>query len=74
MAWSTCPKCDSHRFELTEVEPANSRYKMFFVQCSSCGAPMGVTEYYDTGSTLKKHEKSMEERLSRIESQIGQLD
>jgi len=35
---------------------------------------MGVTEYYDTGSTLKKHEKSMEERLSRIESQIGQLD
>ena len=77
MASSTCPHCKNDRFELVEVSPAKSKYKMFFVQCSSCGAPCGVTEYYDAGTLVKAQEKALEAidaRLKHVESitvQIG---
>lgn len=73
MAMSTCPKCDGHLFELEEVEPADSRYKMFFVQCMSCGTPVGITEYYDTGSLVKEQESKLEaidKRLRAIEHAV----
>ena len=46
MAISTCPKCDSHYFEMKEAEPNGSKYKIMFIQCSSCGAVVGTTDYF----------------------------
>ncbi len=54
MATATCPKCDSRRFELSTAEPKGAKYKMTFVQCSSCGAVVGVTDYYSVPSLLEK--------------------
>ncbi len=54
MAQSTCVKCGNHRFETAETEPKGSAFKLVFVQCSSCGGVVGVTEYYNTGSMLEK--------------------
>jgi hypothetical protein len=76
MAMTQCPHCRGGFFELREIEPSGSRYKMFFVQCSACGAPAGITEYYDAGSLIKKQEKvldQIEKRLTRLEGQISQI-
>lgn len=59
MAQSTCPKCGNHSFELKEVIPSGSRYKHFFIQCSSCGCVVGVTDYYDIPSLLEKIAKRL---------------
>ena len=42
MAISKCPKCECTRFELKEANINGSAYRMYFVQCSSCGAVVGV--------------------------------
>lgn len=54
MARSTCPKCDSTRFEVAVAEPKDSRFKVNFVQCASCGAVVGVMDYYNVPSLLDK--------------------
>lgn len=52
MARSTCPKCDNTRFEVKVVTPNGSNFKLQFVQCSVCGAVVGVLERLNLGSLL----------------------
>jgi hydrogenase maturation factor HypF (carbamoyltransferase family) len=59
MATSTCPKCTSTSFEIKTNEPKGSRYKIHFIQCSSCGAVVGTMEYYDTANLLDKIGKKL---------------
>ncbi|CNI33525.1 Uncharacterised protein [Yersinia frederiksenii] len=54
MALSRCPKCESTRFEMVEKEVANARFKIMFIQCSSCGTVVGTTDYENTPSLLHK--------------------
>jgi translation initiation factor 2 beta subunit (eIF-2beta)/eIF-5 len=54
MAVSKCVKCDSTRFELKAMEPADSRYRLYAVQCAACGGVVGVLEGLNTGVLLKK--------------------
>ncbi len=54
MALSRCPKCESTRFEMVEKEVANARFKMMFIQCSSCGTVVGVTDYENTPNMLHR--------------------
>lgn len=68
MALSTCPKCNGRSWEIKLVEPTGSRYKQYFTQCSSCGAPVGVLGYYDTGSLLK----DQEEEITKLQKQMTQ--
>jgi transcription initiation factor IIE alpha subunit len=76
MAFSSCPKCNNSFFEIVENTPARSNFKLQFVQCSSCGAVVGVMEYFNTGAkiaevlkeieTLKSNDRMMNDTLSRI--------
>jgi predicted nucleic-acid-binding Zn-ribbon protein len=59
MANSKCPHCKSTSFELQEVSPTKSKYKLNFIQCSSCGAPFGITEYYNTTAMLEKQNEAI---------------
>jgi transcription initiation factor IIE alpha subunit len=43
---------------------------MWFVQCSSCGAPITAVDYNDTETLLKNHEKKID-RLQREVEIIG---
>ena len=63
-------KCDSTKFKLQQIEPQNGRYKLNAVQCTSCGTPFGVVDYYDTHSVLQGHEKKM----AQMQQQLGQID
>jgi hypothetical protein len=76
MALSRCPHCKGGRFEVVLKEPAGSAFKMNFAQCSTCGAPFGIVDYFNLGTLLKKQEKKVEEldrRLSSIESTLQQI-
>ena len=44
MAVSTCGKCNGHSFELTPFAPLGTNRKFAMVQCSGCGAPIGVLD------------------------------
>jgi hypothetical protein len=52
MARSKCGKCDGYVFEVVETVPGNSRYKVLFVQCSSCGTVVGVMDYFNIGTLI----------------------
>lgn len=54
MAITTCPKCPSTYFELKEAKVSGSRYRTFFVQCSSCGAAIGIKDYFNEAELLVK--------------------
>jgi hypothetical protein len=53
MATSTCPKCDSTTFEAKEYSPRGSNFKYQFIQCASCGAVVGVMDYFNIGGMLQ---------------------
>lgn len=45
---SKCAKCGHSSFELKQTRVRSSNYDLYFVQCSSCGAPFGVIEGRNT--------------------------
>jgi transcription initiation factor IIE alpha subunit len=67
---SKCGKCSSLSFELVEQAPRGSKYKLLFVQCASCGAPVGVLEYFNSGVQIENTNKkiqSLENKIDNIE-------
>jgi predicted nucleic-acid-binding Zn-ribbon protein len=66
MANTTCPKCDSHNFELIAIEPSGSRYKHNLIQCSNCGAPAGALEYINTGALIG----DIQEALGKLDQKV----
>ena len=71
MARSTCPKCDNHSFEVVIDSPSKSNFKMAYIQCTSCGAVVGVTEYYNIGNKLQELEEKIEKLRSNNSSNIS---
>lgn len=55
----TCPKCPSTYFRLTEANISGSQFRMMMVECSSCGAAIGVVDYYNVGQLLKEQNKAL---------------
>jgi len=39
---------------MKEAKPTGSKYKIMFIQCSSCGAVVGVSDCYNIPSLLEK--------------------
>lgn len=52
MATSKCPSCNNHSFEMKEISPRGSQFKYNFIQCSACGAVVGVVDYFNTARLL----------------------
>ena len=68
MAVSTRLKCAGHSFELALITPLGTSHKLMIIQCSGCGAPVGVLDP-TTGpqiDALKNQIAAVNERLSRI--------
>lgn len=55
MARSRCPResCSGTRFELKELEIRDSRFRQYAVQCSACGAVVGIKEYFNVSAALE---------------------
>jgi hypothetical protein len=68
MAVSTCGKCNGHSFELAPFAPLGTNRKFAMVQCSGCGAPIGVLDSA-TGAQidgLKSQIAAIDAGLNRI--------
>jgi hypothetical protein len=68
MAVATCLRCAGHSFELAPFTPLGASYKLMMVQCSGCGAPIGVLDSATAPQidALKNQIAAIDERLNRI--------
>lgn len=73
MASSSCVKCGGRSFQLQQQEPGGSRVKWFFVQCTSCGVPVGVIDFYPNSAIYQRVEK-IEESISNLASRLSDID
>lgn len=51
---SRCPKCETTEFEVVNETPVNSNYELIFVRCTQCQTVVGVIDYYNVGTLIKK--------------------
>jgi hypothetical protein len=54
-----CGKCENTSFEIREFEPRNAAFKYNSIQCTKCGVPIGVVEYFNVGFMVKKLAKAL---------------
>lgn len=80
MAASKCGACNSSTFEIKVAEPRDSRFKLIFIQCTSCGVVAAAIDYLNIGhdvGALAKQVKDLgnhvDSRFSRIEAILSQL-
>jgi hypothetical protein len=66
MAFSTCGKCGHRFWEITQVEPRGSASILYFVQCGSCGTPVGVMDFYNIGAMLQKQNDAIKQIAARL--------
>lgn len=59
MATSQCSKCGCTSFEMVSAKIKGSAFNFYFIQCSSCGTVVGITEYYNIGERLNKLAKKL---------------
>lgn len=65
---SACPKCDrGTTFKLSTKSPKDSAFKLSFIECSSCGAVVGVMDFHNIGQMLNQQNKA----LKKIAAAVG---
>lgn len=67
---SKCSNCQNTTFKIQEQSPIGSAFKVNFIQCSKCGAPVGVVDYFDVHSGIN----SLHEKLENIKNMMSHLD
>ncbi|WP_024831289.1 hypothetical protein [Ruminiclostridium josui] len=68
MAWSTCPKCNNHNFEVVEKSLVGSSLNFSFVQCLVCGAVVGVTDSNNFDNRITELENKLNGLLGKMSS------
>lgn len=69
MALSVCPKCNKTEFELAEsptLRGGGYSTKVWFVQCASCGAVVGVIDYFNVTHRIREVEAKVDTILDKI--------
>ena len=51
---SKCPKCEHTDFAVVNETPINSNYELIFVRCTNCLTVVGVIDFYNVGTLIKK--------------------
>lgn len=77
MTLSQCVKCGNKLFELVEGPVKGSNFKLNFIQCTSCGAVVGVVPYYDPGFQTHQANGKLDElksRISNIEYSVERIE
>jgi len=66
MAFSTCGKCGNRFWEIQSVEPRGSAFKLYFVQCASCGTPVAAMEFDNIGAMLREQNEAIKKIAARV--------
>lgn len=73
---SQCGKCGNSTFRAQEQNVSGATFKLVFVQCSSCGTPVGVTTFFDPGIMLNQQKntlQNLESKINRVDSMLQQV-
>ncbi len=71
---SKCGSCGGlNMFSLKEVSPTESRYKFYFIQCSLCGVPVGVVNYFNDHESIVEIDKKLKD-LNALERKVDKMD
>jgi hypothetical protein len=76
MAMSKCAACKGSYFEVVTKEPRGANYKINFVQCTGCGAVVGVMEFFNAGkllSNLSKEVAELKRDLAYVYEEVGRV-
>jgi hypothetical protein len=73
MAQSKCGFCNNTSFELKETTPLNSNFKMYFIQCNSCGHPVGTVDYRNTNVILDEVKQNLQSDIEGVSGQVNSL-
>lgn len=71
---SICPHCKGVFWELETEEPQKSAFKINFIRCATCKAPVGTMEYYNLHSKLEQIEKEVKELKSSTTYALNVID
>lgn len=71
MAQSTCVKCGSSSFELIEPRNINhAAYRLYFIQCSSCGGVVGVQEFNNLTTMLTRQNAALKRIAAAVNTYV----
>lgn len=73
---SKCGSCGGFGFAIKEVSPSGAAFKKVFIQCSLCGVPVGVTDFYDTHSAIENTNtkiRALGDKLNSLEHTLRQI-
>ncbi len=65
MAQSKCPRCDSTSFEAKLANISGTHFPYMFIQCSSCGTVVGVSEAENVPNLLHQLAEKLGFQLQR---------
>lgn len=71
---SVCPHCKGIFWELHTEEPQHCNFKVNFIRCSKCKAPVGVMDFFDTHTKLEKIEKLVGAMGTTVTSALNVID
>lgn len=66
MAISKCMKCGGMSFEVQETRVSRAAYRLYFVQCSSCGGAIGVQEFNNIGALVLSQNAALKKIASAL--------
>ncbi len=67
MAKSTCIKCEGTKFEIKDLAVTGAKFRLFAVQCASCGGVIGLQESHNTAGLLLAQNAA----IKKIAAQVG---
>jgi len=62
---SKCPKCENTKFEVVNEQPINSNFELRMVRCNECKTVIGVLDFYNVGTLVKKLAEKMHINLDK---------
>jgi excinuclease UvrABC ATPase subunit len=71
-----CGHCGATGTKIVEIEPQDAAYKQIGICCVSCNSILGITDYFDTGTLLKKAElqaNAMAMKVVALERKLDQV-
>jgi uncharacterized protein (UPF0276 family) len=69
VATSKCGHCDGTSFETQTASVKNADFRLFFVQCASCGVPVAVLEAENATQSFAEIRKE----LADLKAQLARL-
>lgn len=69
---SACPKCDrGTNFKLSTKAPKDSRFKLSFIECTSCGAVVAIMDAENIGAMLHEQNEALKEIAAKVGASVN---